>query len=235
MLGDWELDRLMDESLVDWAVLIQDARLRQLRLLVGEDHHHHTVWTVQTFRKGLRYVRRLSKEPVMSTLVAQTYVPDESTSLAEVHGFLEAHAERRGEAPKPRYLLVGAGEGEQVELPRTVYQVLVQVVAALAAGKAVTVSPTEPQLTTQQAADLLGVSRPTVVRLIESGELVAERIGNRRRLLLGEVLAYRERRRARQYAFLAATAVDLDDEDNPAEMIERLREARRRAAGERQG
>jgi excisionase family DNA binding protein len=113
--------------------------------------------------------------------------------------------------------------------------VLVQVVAALAAGKAVTVSPTEPQLTTQQAADLLGVSRPTVVRLIESGELVAERIGNRRRLLLGEVLAYRERRRARQYAFLAATAVDLDDEDNPAEMIERLREARRRAAEERQG
>jgi excisionase family DNA binding protein len=130
---------------------------------------------------------------------------------------------------------VGAGEGEQVELPQTVYQVLVQVVAALAAGKAVTVSPTEPQLTTQQAADLLGVSRPTVVRLIESGELVAERIGNRRRLLLGEVLAYRERRRARQYAFLAATAVDLDDEDNPAEMIERLREARRQAAGERQG
>jgi len=111
-----------------------------------------------------------------------------------------------------------------------VYQALVQVVEALAAGKAVTVSPQEPQLTTQQAADLLGVSRPTVVRMIESGELAAERNGNRRRLLLSDVLAYRERRRARQYAMLAATSVDIDDEDDPAEMIERLREARKTAA-----
>ncbi|HUO38419.1 MAG TPA: helix-turn-helix domain-containing protein [Mycobacterium sp.] len=45
-------------------------------------------------------------------------------------------------------------------------------------------------LTTQQAADLLGVSRPTVVRLIKSGELAAERIGNRHRLVLDDVLSY---------------------------------------------
>ena len=167
-------------------------------------------------------------------LASQTYVPDESGSgLAEVHSFLAAHAQRRGSEPEPRFLLVGGGEGEQIELPGTVYQVLVQVVEALAAGKAVTVSPQEPQLTTQQAADLLGVSRPTVVRMIESGELSAERNGHRRRLLLSDVLSYRERRRARQYAMLAATAVDLDEEDDPAEMIERLREARRAAASER--
>ncbi len=170
----------------------------------------------------------------MTAPTAQTFVPDKSaTGLAEVHSFLTAHAERRGPVPERRYLLVGSGEGEQIELPETVYQALVQVVEALAAGKAVTVSPTEPQLTTQQAADLLGVSRPTVVRLIESGELAAERNGNRRRLALGDVLAYRERRRARQYAFLAATAVDIDDEEDPAAMIERLREARTQVAAER--
>lgn len=64
--------------------------------------------------------------------------------------------------------------------------------AALHAGKAVTIAPQSMTLTTQQAADLLGVSRPTVVRLIKSGELAAERIGNRHRLVLDDVLAYRE-------------------------------------------
>lgn len=107
----------------------------------------------------------------------------------------------------------------------------------LAAGKAVTVTPQEPQLTTQQVADLLGVSRPTVVRLIESGELRAERNGVRRRVLLGDALAYRERRRQRQYAMLTATAVDLDDEDedDPQEMLARLREARKAVAQRQHG
>jgi excisionase family DNA binding protein len=171
-----------------------------------------------------------------TALAAQTYEPEASTDqVAEVRSFLAAHSERHGASPTPRYLLAGDAEGEQIELPATVYRVLVQVVDALAAGKAVTVTPTEPQLTTQQVADLLGVSRPTVVRLIDSGELQAERNGNRRRVLLSDALAYRERRRARQYAMLAATAVDIDDEDNPAEVIQRLREARKAVAEERRG
>ncbi len=169
-------------------------------------------------------------------LTAHTYTPDVSLEqVADVHSFLAAHAKRHGVQPERRYLLVGDGEGEQIELPETVYRVLVQVVEAMAAGKAVTVTPQEPQLTTQQAADLLGVSRPTVIRLIESGELRAERIGNRRKLLLGDVLAYRERRRARQYAMLEATAVDLDDEDDPGVIIERLRAARRAVAADHKG
>ena len=72
------------------------------------------------------------------------------------------------------------------------HQALTKVVAALHAGKAVTIAPQTMKLTTQQAADLLGVSRPTVVRLITDGTLPAERIGNRHRLLLDDVLAYRE-------------------------------------------
>lgn len=167
---------------------------------------------------------------------SQTYVPEGADGqLAEVRSFLEAHAERRGSVPPQRYLLVGGGEGEQIELPSAVYRVLMQVVEAMAAGKAVTVTPQEPQLTTQQAADLLGVSRPTVVRLIESGELRADRNGSRRRLLLSEVLAYRDRRRQRQYAMLEATAIDLDNEDDPVEVIERLRAARKAVPSSRLG
>lgn len=167
---------------------------------------------------------------------AHTYVPEASPDeLAKVFSFLAAHADRLGQVPAARFLLVGDAEGDQIELPETVYRALVQVVEALAAGKAVTVTPQEPQLTTQQVADLLGVSRPTVVRLIESGELPAERPGARRRVLLSDALAYRERRRQRQYAMLAATAVDLDDEDDPQEMLARLREARKAVAQRHRG
>lgn len=98
---------------------------------------------------------------------------------------------------------------------------------------AVTIAPQTMKLTTQQAADLLGVSRPTVVRLITDGTLSAERIGNRHRLLLDDVLAYREQRRNRQYEALAATAVDIDADDDPEVVRQRLREARRVVAERR--
>ena len=94
-------------------------------------------------------------------------------------------------------------------------------------------APQTMKLTTQQAADLLGVSRPTVVRLITDGMLPAERVGNRHRLLLDDVLAYREQRRNRQYETLAATAVDIDADDDPEVVRERLREARRVVAERR--
>lgn len=71
--------------------------------------------------------------------------------------------------------------------------------AALAAGQ--TVVALDDILTTQEAADLLGVSRPTVVRLIDEGTLPAtEPAGSHRRLRLADVLAYREARNTRQSA-----------------------------------
>ncbi|MEV6135068.1 helix-turn-helix domain-containing protein [Nocardia sp. NPDC051990] len=108
-----------------------------------------------------------------------------------------------------------------------------QVVAAMQAGKAVTVAPHSMSLTTQQAADLLGVSRPTVVKLIENEQLPAERVGNRRRVRLHDVLSYQEEHRQRKYAVLAATSVDIDDTDDPEVVRQRLKEARRAVAARR--
>jgi excisionase family DNA binding protein len=165
---------------------------------------------------------------------SQTYLPDTSEAgLAEVHGFLAAHLAARGTAVEPRYLLVGAGEGDQIELPAALHEVLVQVAEAFAAGRAVTVAPQSTTLTTQEVGDLLGVSRPTVVRLVESGDLPAERVGNRRRILLTDALAYRDQRRAAQYQMLAETSVDLDEEEDGNVVRERLREIRRIASERR--
>ncbi|MGN9844811.1 excisionase family DNA-binding protein [Nonomuraea sp. H19] len=103
--------------------------------------------------------------------------------------------------PGGRAELIGAA-GERITLPDEVFEVLRLVVLAMAAGQAVTIAPHHQTLTTQEAADLLGVSRPTVVRMLERGEIPFEQPGRHRRILLRDVLAYQERRRHQRRASL---------------------------------
>ena len=84
-------------------------------------------------------------------------------------------------------------DGEQLVLPPEVFEVLRDSVDAMAQGQAVKVVPVSQRLTTQEAADLLGVSRPAVVKLLGSGEIPFELPGRHRRVRLADVLAYRER------------------------------------------
>ncbi len=91
-----------------------------------------------------------------------------------------------------------APDGTHMELPDELYKVLRDVLEALAQGLAITVAPTHTILTTSQAADLLGVSRPTLVRLLEVGEIPFDKPGRHRRVRLDDMLAYQQRaRRAR--------------------------------------
>lgn len=89
-------------------------------------------------------------------------------------------------------------DGPHLVLPHEVFEVLTNVVEAMAAGQAVIVAPVHQRLTTQQAADLLGISRPTFVRLLSSGEIDYEQPGRHRRVLLTDVLEYRERRSSKR-------------------------------------
>ena len=163
-----------------------------------------------------------------AALAHETYLPDGGAQIGRVHDFLTAH-----EASHARYFLVGSAPEDQVELPAEVYRVLRKVVDALRQGLAVTVAPVTQTLTTQQAADLLGVSRPTVIKLLDEDKIPFERVGTHRRVLLRDLLHYREQRRAEQYAALDATSVSLDDEEDLDTMLEQLREARRAVASRR--
>ncbi len=171
---------------------------------------------------------------VAPVLAQHTYLPDETAAeIGDVLSFLAAHEDRHGARPVPSYALVGADEQDRIELPAAVHQMLRQIVEALQAGRAVTVSPRSKMLTTQQAADLLGISRPTVVRLMDSGELPGERPGTRRQLRLEDVLEYRAERRERQYEALMSTADDLEPEDDPQAVLDELKDARKAVARKR--
>lgn len=87
------------------------------------------------------------------------------------------------------------GSGTELTLPEAAASAVRQVIEALAQGKAVAVVPYSEDLTTQQAADLLGMSRQHLVDLLDEGEIPHYRVGTHRRVNLKDVLDFRERRR----------------------------------------
>lgn len=87
-----------------------------------------------------------------------------------------------------------APSGEEIELPHSVFEVLVRVVHEMARGNAVRVLPVHTELTTQQAAEILGVSRPYLVGLLEEGEVPFRKVGSHRRVRLDDLLVYKDKR-----------------------------------------
>ena len=127
-----------------------------------------------------------------STAEERTLLPEHRAETAELCAFLD----RTPQAVEPA--LLRGPDGSSKTLPPEVYEALMVVVRALSEGKAVTVAPVNTTLTTQEAADLLGISRPTFVKILDEGEVPYSRPGRHRRVLLADVLEYKEKRRARR-------------------------------------
>lgn len=136
-----------------------------------------------------------------------TYFPDESG--AEIVDFVKALQARGIAAPEAKAALVGP-DNSRIELPDALHRVLLQVAEALMQGMAITVAPQSARLTTQQAADFLGVSRPTLVRLLERGEIPMTKPGRHRYVELRDLVAYQETARHRRRAILDQMAAEAD-------------------------
>lgn len=116
------------------------------------------------------------------TIVEPTAHTDEIEQFAQ-------HLANFGEPPR----LVGPG-GHAVALPLEIYRILCEVADQLRRGNGVTVMPLSAVLTTAQAAELLNVSRPHVVKLVDAGEIAHHMAGKHRRLRLTDLMAYLAKR-----------------------------------------
>ncbi len=115
----------------------------------------------------------------------------------------------------PLTLRVRDSEPDQpIELPAGAVELLAQVLEAMAAGQGVTLIPESAELTTVQAADVLNVSRPYLIKLLDRGAIPHRKVGRHRRIRMEDIVAYkdaidRERERALDRLTREAQAHDM--------------------------
>ncbi len=97
---------------------------------------------------------------------------------------------------------------QEVSLPASLHRVLGACLEIIAEGQAVVVMPHEQEIGTQEAADLLGVSRPYLVKLLDSGAIASRMVGVQRRLRAADVLAYRAHEKALRRKVLTRLAAE---------------------------
>lgn len=115
----------------------------------------------------------------------------------------------RGETARLRLI-----DGEQeITIPVTAIRLLAEMLQQMAAGRAVNLVPHHAELTTQQAADFLNISRPYLIGLLDRGELAYRKVGTHRRIAFSDLLKYKEQsatNRAQVLDELAAEAQKLN-------------------------
>ena len=114
----------------------------------------------------------------------------------------EEEAKLAAEGSRKLAAIIGGGataqlclydDGEKITVPISAIRLLADILAQMAQGNAVTLVPIEHTLTTQQAADLLSVSRPYLINLLEVGKIAFTKVGRHRRIKYQDLLAYMER------------------------------------------
>lgn len=93
-------------------------------------------------------------------------------------------------------------------LPAGALSLLMQLLEHMARGEAVAVLPVAAELTAQQAADILGVSRPFLIKLIDEGQLACRKVGAHRRIEVNELLAFKARSKAQRRQFADQLAAE---------------------------
>jgi excisionase family DNA binding protein len=112
---------------------------------------------------------------------------------------LTFHVESKGEQP--------------IELPAGAVALLMDILEAMAAGRGVTIIPENAELTTVEAADVLNVSRPFIIKLLDEGAIPHRKVGKHRRIRMDDVMNYKAKIDAEREAALDQLVAEAQEHD----------------------
>jgi excisionase family DNA binding protein len=141
----------------------------------------------------------------MSQTLPTTTLPTESdATLAKETSRLLA-PRIRSSAPLS-FRVLGATKEETLRIPAPAVKMLVRILEEMALGNAVTLTPIHAELTTQEAADMLNISRPSLIQLLDDGKIEYRKVGTHRRIGFEAVMSYKRAADAERRAALAELA-----------------------------
>ncbi|MGB0898634.1 MAG: helix-turn-helix domain-containing protein [Psychrobium sp.] len=128
----------------------------------------------------------------MGNLNVRTLPSAEEIALAQIGSQeLSAMLEANGEVQN--FNVVGKdGSSHEVKLPTSAVKLMIEVLTQLGQGNSVNITPIHAELTTQEAADMLNMSRPSFIKLLDAGNIPHSRTGNRRKVAFMDVMNYKQ-------------------------------------------
>ncbi|MCX8829690.1 helix-turn-helix domain-containing protein [Vibrio parahaemolyticus] len=114
---------------------------------------------------------------------------------------LSAVIESNGEAQRIN-VVDKQGQAHEVMIPASALNLMIEVLTQLGQGNSVSITPIHAELTTQEGADMLNMSRPTFIKLLDSNEIPFTRTGNRRKVAFADLMEYKEQLEKRRLASL---------------------------------
>ena len=109
--------------------------------------------------------------------------------------------------------VMDADHDEPIELPAGAVTLLLDILGAMASGQGVTLIPEDAELTTVQAADILHVSRPFLIKLLDEGQIPYHRVGKHRRIRMEDVMNYKRAIDQQREAVLDQLVAEAQEQD----------------------
>jgi len=152
------------------------------------------------------------KFKIMETLIGRTTKEDQKIAMNSLHGFQDVS--QRMKSSRKRGVKIKIQEtGEFITIPKKALSLLSTIIQNMAEGKTISIVPSNSEVSTQQAADMLNVSRPHLIKLLKAKKIPFKKVGSHRRILLKDIMEYKEQQakeREAQLDFLANQAQDLN-------------------------
>lgn len=148
----------------------------------------------------------------MEALVKTTTKIDQRIALDSLIDFLTVS--RKVKSSREKSIRINILEtDEMITIPKSALSLLYVILQNMAEGKSISIIPSESEVSTQQAAEILNVSRPHLIKLLEAGKIPFKKVGSHRRVLLKELMAYEEKLKKdkeNQLDFLSKQAQELN-------------------------